>query len=84
MSDYLLEFTPGNEIRIPDPSIPLTLAIVITKFQNRTLLLYSPERQVWEAPGGGGSVLVQPERPPASRIPGETTTAQSGSGTITR
>ena len=53
MSDLHIEFIPGDEIRIPDTSIPLTLTIVIAKYQNRTLVLYSPERQVWEAPGGG-------------------------------
>src|SRR5438067_27689 len=49
----LLEFIPGNKLSIPDPSVPLTFAIVITKYQNRYLFLYSPERQHWEAPGGG-------------------------------
>ena len=51
-NNRLLEFIPGDEIRIPDPSIPLNFTIVITTFQNQYLFLHSLERQMWEAPGG--------------------------------
>src|SRR5687767_9279725 len=51
--DELLEFIPGDAPFPPDASIPITFSVVILRCQGRTLVLYNPERQHWEAPGGG-------------------------------
>lgn len=53
LGNELLEFIPGTEIHVPDPSIPLVFTIVILKYQERYMFLYGPQRQQWEAPGGG-------------------------------
>jgi 8-oxo-dGTP diphosphatase len=67
-----LYVTPyGNEIRSyipgglpipPDDGVPLTFVMMVTKYQGRYLMLYNPERQQWEIPGGGINPGETPEQ----------------------
>lgn len=48
----LLEFIAGDVPLKPKDDIPLTFTQVIVQHENGYLLLYNPERQQWELPGG--------------------------------
>lgn len=51
--DELLEIIPGDVPPVPaPPDAPITFTQVFVKYQGRYLLLYNPERQQWEVPGG--------------------------------
>jgi 8-oxo-dGTP diphosphatase len=51
----ILSFIPCDEPEIPDEDrqVPLTFTIIVAKHDARILLLYTTERENWEAPGGG-------------------------------
>lgn len=52
--DILLEFHYGTELDIPpyDQHIPIPLALVIPKYQGKTLMIFNRWREEWELPGG--------------------------------
>lgn len=49
----LLAFYPGNEPVRPADDAPLTWVMMIAKHRGHYLLLYNPQREQWENPGGG-------------------------------
>jgi len=52
--DVVLEFHAGTALDIPDSvqHIPLPLALVVPKYQGKTLLIFNRWRKEWELPGG--------------------------------
>lgn len=50
----LLEFNVGSEGDLDDldPAIPMPLALVVARHENRTLLVFNRWREQWELPGG--------------------------------
>ncbi|MCU0515091.1 MAG: NUDIX hydrolase [Anaerolineae bacterium] len=68
----LLTTPSGNRLLAIYPDVPpqpapadapLTFALVITRYQGRYVLVYNPQRAVWEMPGGG---LLPGEHPDAA------------------
>jgi 8-oxo-dGTP diphosphatase len=51
----LLAYVPDTQPRIPveDRHIPLTFCVVVAQYEGRWVLVYNPEREQWEIPGGG-------------------------------
>lgn len=49
----LLNFWDAQTPYQPDPSIPLTLAIIAARYADHWVLIYNQKRNAWEIPGGG-------------------------------
>ena len=51
----ILTFIACDEPIVPedDGDIPLTFSVVVVEYVGRILLLFNPNRQQWEIPGGG-------------------------------
>lgn len=52
--DILLEFHRGTELDIPagEQHIPLPVALIVPKYQDKTLMIFNRWREEWELPGG--------------------------------
>lgn len=59
--DEIRGFYPGSEPVRPAEDALLTFVMMVTKYQGRYVMLYNPERQQWEIPGGG----INPGETPA-------------------
>jgi 8-oxo-dGTP diphosphatase len=51
----ILTFIPCDEPLVPedDAETPLTFSVVVIEYDGQILLLFNPNRQQWEIPGGG-------------------------------
>lgn len=52
--DVLLEYHTGTSLDIPqaEKSIPIPLALMVAKYQNKILFIFNRWRGEWELPGG--------------------------------
>lgn len=62
--DEVVAFVPGDQPVVPenDTAIPLTWALTVVRHEDgRYLLLFNPQRNQWECPGGGIEPGEKPE-----------------------